>query len=137
MIDVIKIIEYLKKYSELENKEINIDYLEENIDSFSIHIENPETEENIIKKFVDGKCIYKAYIILMKLSSYSKDEAVENNEFYINFVNWIKKQNKDYTFPDIEGVMSIKVISENYIVEEKSTEAIYEIKIEIKYEGEI
>lgn len=107
-------MELIKEYIEtcplLENGKINVDYLKDDIQSYSIdrQVYNP-----IYKQYRDGgvlKQIIFDFTVQAPLSSDAIDNLA-NSKFCDDFMDWIEKENRKGNKPKIKGVQWIKCTS--------------------------
>ena len=88
------VLDYLNQCPLLEtfNRGINVDFLEEHIDSYTIE-ETPH--EPILKRYVDGSSIRQYEFLFASRESYGPEvfQNLENNGFYEQFSEWIEEQN--------------------------------------------
>lgn len=87
-----------------------MDYLEDDIDSYSID----QTPINpIVKQYSDGGKIKQIAFDFTVTEPISSQAIVNlaNSKFCEDFSNWIEKQNKARNLPQIEGIQSIKCTS--------------------------
>lgn len=125
--------DWIEKCNLLEGNKINVDYLKDDIFSYSIDRipSNP-----YIKKFVDGtgglKQITFDFTVQAPLSSNAIDNLI-NSKFCEDFMDWIEKQNRLKIFPDIDGAFKIECTSPGYILTKTDTTAIYIIQLNFQY----
>lgn len=108
-------MELIKEFMEtcplLKNGKINVDYLEDDIDSYSID-QTPVNPE--VNRFVDGGGgkyhIAFDFSVTTPISSKSIINLA-NSKFCEDFQEWIKEQNRKKNFPKIDGAFSIKCTS--------------------------
>lgn len=108
-------MELIKEFIEtcplLSGGKINVDYLEDDIDSYSID-QTPVNPE--INRFVDGRGgkyrIAFDFSVTAPISSKSIVNLA-NSKFCEDFQEWIKEQNQKKNFPKIDGAFSIKCTS--------------------------
>lgn len=122
-IELIK--EYIEKCPLLKKGKIDVDYLKDDIDSYSID----RTPSNpIVKKYRDGGAIKQItfdFTVQAPLSSIAMENLI-NSKFCEDFMEWIEKQNKQRILPNIEGVQSIKCTSPRiYFAKNRNTGSLY------------
>lgn len=103
--------EWIEKCPLLNNGKINVDYLEDDIDSYSIDRTPVQPE---IKKFVDGRGGKYQIAFDFSVTSPLSSNAIENlanSKFCEDFMKWVETQNRLKDFPEIEGAFSIKCTS--------------------------
>lgn len=117
------------------NKNINVNYLSQDISSYSIE----ELEEKtLIKKYVDGSSIKQLVFILTSRESYSDDvlKNVEASGFYEHFSEWLEGQSLKNILPILsEGKKSKKIetLSNGYVFEVKEDKCQHKIKCRLVY----
>lgn len=104
----------IKKFIEtcpyLKNGKINVDYLKDKLNSYSINI-NPI--DPIVKRYSDGgamKQIAFDFCMQFPIGSVALYN-LENSKFCDDFMEWIETQNKNRNLPDIKGVQKISCTS--------------------------
>lgn len=122
-IELIK--EYIEKCPLLKKGKIDVDYLKDDIDSYSID----RTPSNpTVKQYRDGGAIKQItfdFTVQAPISSNTIDNLV-NSKFCEDFMEWIEKQNKQRKLPSIEGVQSIKCTSPRiYFTKNRNTGSLY------------
>lgn len=130
-------MELIKEFIEtcplLKGDKINVDYLKDDIYSYSIDRTPIQPE---IKPFIDGKGgkyqIAFDFTVTAPISSRVVTNLV-NSKFGEDFMEWIKIQNRIKNFPKINGAFSIKCTSPSYILQKTETTAIYIIQINFAY----
>lgn len=129
-------IELIKEFFEtcplLKRGKISVDYLDGDIDSYSID----KTPSNpIIKQYRDGGVIKQItfdFTVQAPISSNTIDNLV-NSKFCEDFMKWIEKQNKQRILPNVPGIQSIKCTSPGYILQKTETQAVYIIQMNCQY----
>lgn len=127
-----KIKEYIEKCPLLNKGKINVDYLKDSIDSYSID----RTPSNpIVEKWVTGYTLKQITFDFTVQAPFGSQAIVNlaNSKFCEDFMEWIEKQNKSGELPDIDGIESIECTSPGYILQKTETTAIYIIQLKIKY----
>lgn len=116
-------------------KGINVDYLSEDIDSYSIE----ETPCNpIVKRYVDGSTMRQFEFVLASRESYGPEilQNIENCGFYEHFADWIEKENKMNNLPILEkGLKAEKIecTSTGYAYQTEVDRARYQIQLRLTY----
>lgn len=107
-------MELIKEYIEtcplLENGKINVDYLKDDIQSYSI---DRQVSDPIYKKYKDGgtlKQVVFDFTVQAPLSTKSIDNLA-NSKFCDDFMTWIAEENRKNNQPKISGVQWIKCTS--------------------------
>ncbi|SHJ25055.1 hypothetical protein SAMN02745163_01562 [Clostridium cavendishii DSM 21758] len=117
------------------SKDVNVNYLSENIDSYSIE----EVESiPIIKKYIDGSAIKQYVFDLTSRESYGDNVAInlKVSEFYEKFASWLEEQSSLKKLPyigDTKEARKFEVISSNYIADKNADKAQYKIRIRLIY----
>ena len=132
-------MELIKEYIEtcplLENGKINVDYLKDKPQNYSID----KTPSNpIYKDYRDGSCLKQIifdFTVQAPLSTKSIDNLA-NSKFCDDFMIWIEKENRKGNQPKIRGVQWIKCTSPGYILGKTETTAIYIIQMQVVYREE-
>ena len=130
-------MELIKEYIEtcplLDGDKINVDYLKDEVYSYSI--DRTPTQPNV-KKFVDGfggkKQITFDFTVTAPLSSRVVTNLA-NSQFGEDFIEWIETQQRLRNLPEIDGAFSIECTSPSYILQKTETTAIYIIQINFTY----
>ena len=127
--------EYINKCPALEKFNLNVNYLEDDFDSYSIE-ETPC--EPILKRYIDGSTKEQYQFTFSSKEPYSSDVIgnLDNSGFYEDFSNWIETNNKQHILPELEkGLEStqIKILSSPYCVEATEDKAIYQIQLNLIY----
>lgn len=125
--------EYIESCPLLEGDKINVDYLDDEIYSYSID----RTPSNpILKKFNDGiggkYQITFDFTVTAPLSSRVVTNLA-NSKFGEDFMEWIKTQQRLRNLPKINGAHSIECTSPSYILQKTETTAIYIIQMNFTY----
>lgn len=124
--------EYIETCPLLENEKINVDYLKDDVYSYSI---DRTPTQPTINKFVGGgskKQITFDFSVTLPLSSEAFENLI-NSQFGEDFVKWIETQNKKHILPNIEGAFKIECTSPNYMLQKTETTAIYIIQMNLVY----
>lgn len=125
--------EFIETCSLLDGNKINVDYLKDEVFSYSIdRTPTQPTQE----KFVDGcggkKQITFDFTVTAPLSSQSIVN-LQNSQFGEDFIDWILEQNSLRNLPKIDGAFSIECTSPSYILQKTQTTAIYIIQMNFTY----
>lgn len=128
-----KIKEFIEICPLLEGGKINVDYLEDDVYSYSID-KTPVQPQ--VKKFVDGMGgkyqIAFDFTVQLPLSPAVIDNLT-NSKFGEDFADWIESQNNLGNLPDIDGAFSIECTSPNYVLQKTETQVIYIIQNNFTY----
>lgn len=108
-------IELIKEWIEtcplLEGGKINVDYLKDKPQSYSIDRTPVQPE---VKPFTDGNGGKKQIAFDFTVTAPISSRAIinlANSKFCEDFMKWIETQNRLKNFPNIEGAFSIKCTS--------------------------
>lgn len=124
--------EYIETCPLLNGDKINVDYLKDDIYSYSI---DRTPTEPLIKKFIGGGGKYQItfdFTVTAPISSRVVTNLA-NSKFGEDFIEWIKNQNALKNFPKIDGAFSIECTSPSYILQKTDTTAIYIIQMNFTY----
>lgn len=134
-----KVIEAIRDYISncpaLETFNINVNYLEDDFDSYSIE-ETPC--DPVLRRYIDGSMKKQCQFVFTSKEPYSADviSNIDNSNFYEEFSNWIETNNKEGIFPSLEEGLEptqIKVISSPYVITTYEDKAIYQIQLQLNY----
>ena len=139
------IIENVKEYFESLNsmKEfsnaINVNYLSEDIDNFSIE-EIPS--QPIIKKYTNGATVRQFQFAFCSREIYSMEilQNIENSGFYETLCNEIETNNNNNIFPILENgleSLDLAITSTPYIISVDDNTGIYQVNFRLKYFKEV
>ena len=114
---------------------VNINYLEENTDTYSIE-EVPV--EPVVKKYINGDSIRQYAFIFTSREPYGADVLtnIDNSGFYEKLADEIEKNNNNEIFPLLgDGLepLEIKVTSTGYAFAVTEVTAQYQINLRLKY----
>lgn len=127
-------IELIKEFIEtcpyLKNGKVNVDYLKDNPQSYSIE-ETPAT--TILRQFPDGGIRKQILFDFSIQASFSVLENIKNSKFCEDFTKWIKEQNNKGNLPKINGIDWIKCVGRGTIQQTTDSTAIYVIPMQVAY----
>ena len=106
-----KIKQFIEICPLLKGGKINVDYLKDKPQSYSIDRTPVET---VIKPFVDGNGGKKQIAFDFTVTAPISSQAIvnlANSKFCEDFMKWIEIQNSIKNLPEIEGAFSIKCTS--------------------------
>lgn len=114
---------------------VNINYLEENPDTYSIE-EVPV--EPVVKKYINGDSIRQYAFIFTSREPYGVDVLtnIDNSGFYEKLADEIEKNNNNEIFPLLgDGLepLEIKVTSTGYAFAVTEDTAQFQIQLRLKY----
>lgn len=130
-------MELIKEFIEtcplLDGDKINVDYLKDEVYSYSID-RTPTNPK--VNNFVDGRGgkyqINFDFSVTAPLSS-KVVMNLANSKFGEDFMKWIEIQNRMKNFPKIDGAFSIRCTSPSYVLQRTETTAIYLIQMNFVY----
>lgn len=115
----------------LENGKVNVDYIKDNPQSYSID-ETPV--DPVLANFRDGGRRLQIQFDFSIQSNFSVLENIKNSKFCDDFTNWIYEQNKKENLPKVEGTVWIKCLGRGTILQTTETTAIYVIPMQVAYD---
>ncbi len=129
-------MELIKEFIEtcplLKGDKINVDYLKDDIYSYSID----RTPSSLIKdQYLDGTTVKRIafdFTVQAPISSRSIIN-LSNSKFCEDFMKWIERQNQDNNLPKIHGIETIECTSPGYMLQKTETTAIYVIQMNCEY----
>jgi len=128
-----KIKEYIESCPLLDGDKINVDYLDDEIYSYSI---DRTPTQPMTQGFIDGfggkKQITFDFTVTAPLSSRVVTNLA-NSKFGEDFIQWIENKNRNRELPDIDGAFKIECTSPSYILQKTETTAVYIIQINFTY----
>ena len=128
-----KIKEWIETCPLLEGNKINVDYLDDDVYSYSI--DKTPTQPQV-EKFIDGiggkYQITFDFTVQLPLSPDIIDNLT-NSQFGEDFMEWIETQNMLDNLPDIDGAFSIECTSPNYVLQKQDTIVMYIIQMNFTY----
>lgn len=127
--------EYIETCSLLKNGKINVDYLKDKPQNYSID----KTPSNpIYKDYRDGGCLKQINFDFTVQAPLSSQAIVNlaNSKFCEDFMSWIEVNNRRGVLPNIKGIQWIKCTSPGYILGKTETTAIYIIQMQVVYREE-
>lgn len=132
--DYIATCPYLKEFVE-----INVDYLVDKVVAYSVNPSvgfNPIVNEDILgnqeRQFLftfDSKLYWNSEV----------QNNIDNSKFYEDFSNWLEENNKKGIFPTLssgEHPTKIQALTNGYVFQTNSDEAIYRIQCRLEYTKE-
>lgn len=128
-------IELIKEFIEtcplLKNGKVNVDYIKDKPQSYSID-ETPAT--TILTQFADGGRRNQILFDFSVQANFSILENIKNSKFCDDFTSWIYEQNKNNNLPKIDGICWIKCLGRGTILQTTETTAIYVIPMQVAYD---
>ncbi len=129
-----QIKEWIETCPLLKGGKINVDYLKDKPQSYSIDRTPVNPDMN---NFIDGnggkRQIAFDFSVTAPISSSKAIINLANSKFCEDFTEWIKMQNRLKQFPKIKGAFSIKCTSPGYLLQKTETMAIYIIQMNFTY----
>lgn len=121
--------EFIEECPLLNGGKVNVDYIKDEIDSYSID-ETPNT--TILQKFQDGGSRRQITFNFSISAPFSTLENIQNSKFCDDFMDWIENQDTNCNYPKIEGAEGISC-NRGTILQTTETTAIYVIPIKFIY----
>ena len=122
-------IELIKEFIEtcplLKNGKVNVDYIKDKPQSYSID-ETPAT--TVLIPYTDGGSRNQILFDFSIQANFSILENIKNSKFCDDFTQWIKEQDK------IDGICWIKCVDRGTILQTTETTAIYVIPMQVVYD---
>lgn len=112
---------------------VNVDYITDNVKSYSVN--EGAGYDPVLSKDILGneECQYQFNFDAKLYWNEEQQNNIENSTFFEDFSNWIRTNNSNKEFPQIDGISSIEVTTNGYIMDTATDEAIYRIGLIIKY----
>lgn len=127
-------IELIKEFIEtcplLKNGKVNVDYIKDKPQSYSID-ETPAT--TILTQFADGGTRNQILFDFSIQANFSILENIKNSKFCDDFTEWIELQDIKGNLPKIDGIDWIKCTGRGTILQTTETTAIYVIPMQVAY----
>ena len=116
--------EWIEKCPLLKNGKINVDYLKDKPQSYSIDRTPVQPEVN---NFFDGTGGKRQVAFDFSVQApFNALENIKNSKFCEDFTQWVSMQNRLKDFPKIEGAFSIKCTSPRiYFAKNRNNSYIY------------
>lgn len=128
-------IQLIKEFIEtcplLENGKVNVDYIKDKPQSYSID-ETPAT--TVLIQYPDGGSRNQILFDFSIQASFSALENIKNSKFCDDFTEWIKEQDNKENLPKIGGICWIKCLGRGTILQTTDSTAIYVIPMQVVYE---
>lgn len=128
-------IELIKEFIEtcpyLKNGKVNVDYIKDKPQSYSID-ETPAT--TILIQYPDGGSRNQILFDFSVQANFSVLENIKNSKFCDDFTAWIYEQNKKENLPKIDGAVWIKCLGRGTILQTTDSTAIYVIPMQVAYD---
>ena len=128
-------IELIKEFIEtcplLKNGKVNVDYIKDKPQSYSID-ETPAT--TVLIQYPDGGSRNQILFDFSIQANFSVLENIKNSKFCDDFTEWIKEQDKIGNLPKIDSICWIKCTGRGTILQTTETTAIYVIPMQVVYD---
>lgn len=130
--------DYIMNYPELKDGCLLVDFLGDKAVEYTIE---PVPCNPVVQKYTDGSCMKQFLFLFASREYYNEDVnlCLDNLGFYEQFEEWIKHQNDEECFPELEGnrePVSIEVLTKGYAFSADSDTARYQIQLRLLYEEE-
>lgn len=127
-------MEIIKEFIEtcplLNKGKVNVDYIKEKPQSYSID-ETPV--EPVLNEFRDGGRRLQIQFDFSIQANFSVLENIKNSKFCDDFTKWIYEQDNNGNLPEIDGIDWIKCLGRGTIEQTTETTAIYVIPMQVAY----
>ena len=123
--------EFIESCPLLKNGKVNVDYIKDKPQSYSID-ETPAT--TVLIQYPDGGSRNQILFDFSIQASFSALENIKNSKFCDDFTTWIKEQDKTGNLPKIDGICWIKCTGRGTILQTTDSTAIYVIPMQVVYE---
>lgn len=128
-------IQLIKEFIEtcplLKNGKVNVDYIKDKPQSYSID-ETPAT--TVLIQYPDGGSRNQILFDFSIQASFSALENIKNSKFCDDFTEWIKEQDNKENLPKMDGICWIKCLGRGTILQTTDSTAIYVIPMQVVYE---
>lgn len=122
--------EFIETCPLLNKGKVNLDYIKEKPQSYSID-EIPV--EPVLNYFRDGGRRLQIQFDFSIQSNFSILENIKNSKFCDDFMKWIYEQDNKGNLPKIDGIDWIKCLGRGTIERTTETTAIYVIPMQVAY----
>lgn len=122
--------EFIETCPLLNKGKVNLDYIKEKPQSYSID-ETPV--EPVLNYFRDGGRRLQVQFDFSIQSNFSILENIKNSKFCDDFMKWIYEQDNKGNLPKINGIDWIKCLGRGTIERTTETTAIYVIPMQVAY----
>lgn len=121
---------YIKEFAE-----INVDYLADKVNTYSVNEGvgyNPIISTDILG---NEECQFQFSFDAKLYWNEEIANNIDNSKFFEDFREWLKNNNKNKIFPQVEGIEieSISAITNGYLFATNADEAIYRISCGMNY----
>lgn len=127
--------DFLKKYPDLKNNQLNVDFLPPDAATYSVDV---VPIKSVVKTYRDGTSLRQFAFVLAARSYWGPDfrQQVDNLGFFEAFEGWLDAQNRARNFPNLgEGrtVRKLEVTTSGYAFAPDTDLARYQIQCKITY----
>lgn len=128
-------IQLIKEFIEtcplLKNGKVNVDYIKDKPQSYSID-ETPAI--TVLIQYPDGGSRNQILFDFSIQASFSALENIKNSKFCDDFTEWIKEQDNKENLPKMDCICWIKCLGRGTILQTTDSTAIYVIPMQVVYE---
>ena len=128
---MVLIKEFIETCPLLNKGKVNLDYIKEKPQSYSVD-ETPV--EPVLNNFPDGGRRLQIQFDFSIQASFNILENIKNSKFCDDFFKWIKEQNNNDNLPKIDDICWIKCLGRGTILQTTETTAIYVIPMQVVYD---
>ncbi len=121
--------EFIEKCPLLKKGKVNVDYIKDKPQSYSV---DETATETILNKFTDGGSRRQIQFDFSIQANFSILENIKNSKFCDDFLDWIEEENNKGNLPSIKGAEEIKG-NRGTILQTTETTAIYVIPLQFIY----
>ena len=122
--------EFIETCPYLKNGKVNVDYIKDEPQSYSVD-ETPV--EPVLNNFRDGGRRLQIQFDFSIQANFSVLENIKNSKFCDDFTDWIYEQNEKDNLPKIDGIDWIKCLGRGTIQQTTESTAIYIIPMQVAY----
>lgn len=123
--------EFIESCPLLKNGKVNVDYIKDKPQSYSID-ETPAI--TVLIQYPDGGSRNQILFDFSIQASFSALENIKNSKFCDDFTEWIKEQDNKENLPKMDGICWIKCLGRGTILQTTDSTAIYVIPMQVVYE---
>lgn len=127
--------EYIKTFPPLSEREINVDYLPGDAQSYSVDV---VPSEEILRQYVDGSSIRQFSFMVAVRNTYGQTvrQQLDNIGFFEEFTKWLERNAENGIFPELtDGRVSrgIAVSASGHAFETSTDTARYQLQCRLEY----
>lgn len=123
--------EFIESCPLLKNGKVNVDYIKDKPQSYSID-ETPAI--TVLIQYPDGGSRNQILFDFSIQASFSALENIKNSKFCDDFTEWIKEQDNKENLPKMDCICWIKCLGRGTILQTTDSTAIYVIPMQVVYE---